>query len=115
MSDRRFQKRLDKIKKQGERYKQEKELKDMYAEYAPERKKKKVSNIMLIIVMIAIVAYAAANFVLQYFTTVEVSSTLTTCWFTFWGAEIFALAGIKITKVRKSSEEGHDISSEDSY
>ena len=99
MSDKRFQKRLEKIKKQGERYKQEKELKDIYAEYVPERKKKKVSNIMLVVVMIAIIAYATANFVLQYFTTVEVSPTLTNCWFAFWGTEIFALAGIKISKV----------------
>lgn len=108
MSDKRFQKKLEKIKKQGERYKQEKELKDAYAEYLPERKKRKVSNIMLVIVMIAIIAYAVANFVLQYFTSIEVSPTLTTAWFTFWGAEIFALAGIKISKVRNSSEEDCD-------
>ncbi len=113
MSDKRFQKKLEKIKKRGEQYKQEKELKDMYAEYVPERKKKKVSNIMLVVVMIAIIAYAAANFVLQYFTSIEVSSTLTTCWFTFWGAEIFALAGIKISKVRSGSEENIDCSEYD--
>lgn len=99
MSDKRFQKRLEKIRKRGERYKQEKELKDMYAEYVPERKKKRVSNIMLVVVMIAIVAYAAANFALQYFTTIEVSPTLTTAWFSFWGGEILCLTGIKVSKV----------------
>lgn len=103
MSDKKFQKKLTKIKKQGERYKQEKELKDTYAEYLPERKKRKVSNIMLVIVMTAIILYAIANFVLQYFTSIEVSPTLTTCWFTFWGAEVFALAGIKISKVKNGS------------
>ena len=105
MSDKKFQKKLAKIKKQGERYKQEKELKDAYAEYLPESKKRKVSNIMLVIVMIAIISYAVANFALQYFTSIEVSSTLTTCWFTFWGAEVFALAGIKISKVKNSSND----------
>ena len=114
MSDKRFQKRLEKIRKQGDQYKQEKELRDMYEAYVPEKKKKKVSNIMLVIVMAAIIVYAAANFALQYFTTIEVSSTLTTCWFTFWGAEIFALAGIKISKVRNgSSEECSDASCEE--
>lgn len=105
MSDKQFQKKLEKIKKRGEQYKAEKALKDSYAAYAPEKKKKKISNIMLVIVMIAIVSYAAANFILQYYTNIEVSSTLTTCWFTFWGAEIFALAGIKISKVKNGSNE----------
>lgn len=112
MSDKKFQKRLDKIKKQGEQYMQEKELKDKYAEYVPERKKKKVSNIMLVVVMIAIIAYAAANFALQYFTTIEVSPTLTTCWFAFWGTEIFALAGIKVSKVL-SERNGNDFEMEE--
>ena len=67
-------------------------------------KKKKVSNIMLAIIIVAIVAYAAANFALQYFAGVEVSPTLTNAWFTFWGVEIVALAGIKISKVAKGTE-----------
>ena len=75
----------------------------MYAQYVPERKKKKVSNIMLVVVMLAIIAYAAANFILQYFTTIEVSPTLTTAWFSFWGGEILCLAGIKISKVFKEN------------
>ena len=112
MNDKRFQKRLEKIKKRGEQYKQEKELKDMYAEYVSERKKKRVSNIMLIVVMIAIIAYAAANFILQYFTTIEVSPTLTTAWFSFWGGEILCLAGIKISKVFKANTD-NDCNEED--
>jgi hypothetical protein len=61
--------------------------------------KKKVSNIVLVLACIMIILYAAANFVLQYYTSVEVSPTLTTAWFTFWGSELFMLAGIKISKV----------------
>ena len=74
-------------------------------------KKKKVSNIMLVIIIIAIVLYTVANFLLQYFAGVEVSPTLTQWWFTFWGAEIVALAGIKISKVTKGID-SHESSDE---
>lgn len=104
MSDKRFQKRLAKIRKQGERYKQEKELKDMYAAYAPERKKKKVSNIMLAVSVICIIAYAIGCLAVQYFAGVEVSPTLTTSWFAFFGCELLFLAGIKTSKVIKGND-----------
>jgi hypothetical protein len=65
------------------------------------KNKKKVSNIMLVISCIMITLYAAADFALQYFTQIEVSPTLTTAWFSFWGGELACLAGIKITKVIK--------------
>lgn len=63
--------------------------------------KKKVSNIMLVVVCLMIILYAAANFVLQYYTSIEVSPTLTTAWFSFWSVEILALAGIRVSKVIK--------------
>ena len=63
--------------------------------------KKKVSNAMLIVVCIMIVLYAAADFALQYFTSIEVSPTLTTAWFSFWGGELLYLTGIKVSKVLK--------------
>lgn len=66
--------------------------------------KKKVSNIMLVVICAMIVLYTAANFVLQYFTSVEVSPTLTTAWFAFWGTELVALAAIKTTKVRHGKD-----------
>lgn len=62
-------------------------------------KSRKVSNIMLTISCIMIVLYAIADFLLQYHTQIEVSPTLTTSWFAFWGGELFVLAGIKISKV----------------
>jgi hypothetical protein len=46
-----------------------------------------------------IILYAAADFVLQYYTSVEVSPTLTNAWFAFWGGELLCITGIKITKV----------------
>ena len=65
---------------------------------------KKVSNIMLVIVCLMIILYAAADFILQYFTSIEVSPTLTTAWFSFWGGEILCLAGIKVSKIIKGIE-----------
>lgn len=62
--------------------------------------KKKVSNIMLVVVCSMIILYTIANFILQYFTSVEVSPTLTTAWFAFWGSELIALTAIKTTKVK---------------
>ena len=55
---------------------------------------------MLVLIVFAIIAYTVADFVLQYFTSIEVSPTLTTCWFAFWGTEIIALAAIKTSKVK---------------
>lgn len=63
--------------------------------------KKKVSNIMLVVTCTMIILYAAANFVLQFFTSIEVSPTLTTAWFAFWGSEAGFLTCIKISKVLK--------------
>jgi hypothetical protein len=38
------------------------------------------------------------------------SPTITTCWFTFWGTEIVALTGIKVSKVFKNSASAvHDV------
>lgn len=105
MSDKRFQKKLARMKRRGEHWKQEKELCDAYAEYVPERKKKKVSNIMLVVIVTAIVGYVIADFILQYRMGIEISSTITTCWFSFWTVEIVALTGIKVSKVRNSSSE----------
>lgn len=101
MSEKRFNKKLEKIKKQGERYKQEKELRDAYAQYVPDKKKRKVTNIMLTIVIIAVVTYTIASFWLAYVSGITVDSTLTTCVYTFFGSELFLLAGIKTSKVLK--------------
>lgn len=108
MSDKKFQKKLAKIRKQGERDKQEYELRAAYAKYVPEKKKKKVSNIMLVTIVAAVIGYMVAAFVLQNSTGMEISSTLTTCWFSFWGVEIVALAGIKVSKTKHNTESSFD-------
>ena len=66
--------------------------------------KKKVSNIMLVLICIMIIGYTIADFALQYFTSIEVSPTLTTAWFSFWGVELINLTVIKTSKVRHGYE-----------
>lgn len=68
------------------------------------KKKMKVSNIMLVIICTMIILYTAADFALQYFTNIEVSPTLTTAWFAFWGTELVALAAIKTSKVKHGQD-----------
>lgn len=69
------------------------------------KNKKSMSKILIVIICIMIILYTAANFVLQYFTQIEVSPTLTNAWFAFWGTELVALAGIRISKLfRKDNE-----------
>ena len=75
--------------------------------------KRKVSNIMLVLICTMIILYTGATFVLQYFTQVEISPTLTTAWFTFWGTELVALAAIKTTKVIRGEEEPTDDNEDD--
>lgn len=104
MTDRKFKRKLRKIKRRGERMKQEYELKEMYAQYVPERKKRKVSNIVLTVVVIAILAYTIASFWLTYAVGISIDPTLTTCFYTFMGSELFLLAGIRTSKVLKGNK-----------
>ena len=71
--------------------------------------KKKTSTIMLILICIMIILYTVANFALQYFTTIEVSPTLTTAWFAFWGTELVALAAIKNQKVKYNYDNNNEV------
>ena len=101
MFDKMFKRKLNRIKRQGERYKKEKEIRDLYVEYWPEHKKRRTSNVMLVISVVAIVSYVVADYILQYNTGMELSPTITPYWFAFWTSEVFLLAGIKISKVIK--------------
>lgn len=104
MTEKQFQRRLKKIQKQGEQYKREKELMDVYADYFPQKKERKTSNIMLVISVVAILGYVVAAFWLQLITGIEVSPTVTSLWFAFWTVEIWQLARIKINKIKNSQD-----------
>ena len=75
--------------------------------------KKKVSNIMLVLICTMIILYTVATFGLQYFTSVEISPTLTTAWFAFWGTELVALAAIKTQKVKYNYDNNNEVITND--
>ena len=66
--------------------------------------KKKVSNIMLVLICTMIILYTVASFALQYFVQSEISPTLTTAFFSFWGVEIVNLAIIKTSKLKHGTD-----------
>lgn len=102
MKEKLFQWKLNRLKKRGERYRREYEIKSEYAQYVPERKKRKVSNILLVVAVAAITIYTVANLWITYTTSASIDSTLTTCFYTFWGSELFLLAGIRVSKIKNN-------------
>lgn len=62
--------------------------------------KNKTSNIMLVVSVLMITIYVGLNFVSLLKVGSCLDSSITVSFFTFWTGEIFALAGIKITKVK---------------
>jgi hypothetical protein len=65
-----------------------------------EKDKKSYAKKLLPWIIVAIMGYTIADFVLQYFTQVEVSPTLTQMYFAFWTFEILSIANIKVNKVK---------------
>lgn len=105
MTDKMFKRKLQRMKKRGERYKKEKEIRDNYEEYLPNRKRRKVSNVMLSIIVIAIIAYTVASFWIQYATGVAVDSTLSTLYYGFWTVELISLTTIRNYKTKYKIDE----------
>ena len=99
MKDNFFNKKIERIKRRGEQQKEIYELQQEYNQYYPSKNGMRVSNLVLIVVIIAILLYTAAAFYLQFTTGMEISSTLTALWYTFWTTEVLVLGGIKISKV----------------
>ena len=67
-------------------------------------KKPKTSTVILILACFMAVAYAAVDVILQWKLGVEISTTLTVSWYTFWGVELINLANIKNTKTKQGIE-----------
>ena len=105
MIDKLFQLRLKRIKAKGERQKAKQELVNKYVEYYPSREGAKVSNVMLTIIVVMITVYTAANLWITYMSGVSIDSTLTTCFYAFWGTELALLAGLKTSKIIKGKNE----------
>lgn len=68
-------------------------------------KKKRFMDTMVVLSAMMIVLFTIAAIVLQFTTSVELSSTLITCWYAFWTAEIFSLVSIKNTNTKHKSRD----------
>lgn len=67
-------------------------------------KKPKTSTVILILACFMAVTYAVVDVILQWKLGVEISTTLTGCWYAFWGVELINLANIKNKKVQNGVE-----------
>lgn len=56
----------------------------------------KFNKLIVLLSIVAIIAYTVAAILLQKYTMTELSHTLTTCVYGFFGTELLGLAGIKI-------------------
>lgn len=68
-------------------------------------KKGRFSKLIVALSVILILVYTVTAFALQFVCGVEVSPTLTTCFYTFWAVEMLSLAGIKTFKTKYDSGE----------
>lgn len=73
-----------------------------------ELRKKKLSTRKWVLpaIIISVIVYAGLDVFLQIKTQMEISPTLTTCWFTFWAVELWNLASITKKKVAVDYECG---------
>lgn len=56
----------------------------------------KFNKLIVLLSIVAIISYTVAAILLQKYTMTELSPTLTTCVYGFFGTELIGLAGIKI-------------------
>ena len=103
MTKEEYEKKLKKIQLKNEEIELKNKLNEEKNKYRRFNLSKiKTSNKVLLSSIIAIVLFTIACLYIQYTTSIEVSSTLITFWYTFWTVEIVSLAGIKVTKVIKN-------------
>lgn len=113
MSEREFNSRMREIQLENKSKERKEKLKAEKNKFKRSKNKSNTSNKVLVSAIIAIIGYTIASLYIQYHTSVEVSSTLTTLWFSFWTVEIVVLAGIKVTKVFKGDSMPNDYSDVD--
>lgn len=64
--------------------------------HIPFQFKPKFNKLIVLLSIVAIILYTVAAILLQKYTMTELSPTLTTCVYGFFGTELLGLAGIKI-------------------
>lgn len=109
LTQREYNQKLDELQSKNRQIEYRKRLRSEKRKYGFWHnliKDMKTSNKLLFVSVFAIVAFTIFSLFMQYTIGVEVSGTLTTCWFSFFGGEIVLLAGIKVSKVIKGSDDG---------
>ena len=69
------------------------------------KKKRSFADYIVFVSIFMVASFTIAAFMLQFRGMMEISSTLTTCWFAFWTVEIVALAAIRTSKVKNKYDE----------
>ena len=88
---------LERKKRIAEMKCDERKLKlDILKLYFPFHFKLKFNKLIVLLSIVAIISYTIAAILLQKDTMTELSPTLTTCVYGFFGTELLGLAGIKI-------------------
>ena len=96
-------KRLGEKKKIAEMKREERKIKrEIFMLYLPFRFKFKFNKFAVTYTLVAITAYTIAAILLQKYTSVEISPTLTTCVYAFFGTELFTLGSIKKSETKAS-------------
>ena len=76
--------------------------------YLPIRLCIKFNKLIVLLCIAAIISYTIAAILLQKYNGIEISPTLTTCVFSFFGTEMLGLAGIKIMDTRFVNTDRND-------
>ncbi len=73
----------------------------------------KFNKLIVLLCIVAIISYTIAAILLQMYTSMEISSTLTTCVYGFFGTELLGMAGIRIFDKKYENGESSDSSNTD--
>lgn len=76
----------------------------------PFRLNLKFNKLIVTLSIVAIISYTIAAILLQKYTMMELSPTLTTCVYAFFGTELIGLAGIKICDTKFMQSEPSNVS-----
>lgn len=101
-------KKLETKKRIAEMKFEERKLKlEILKLYFPIKLKIKFNKLIVLISILSVISYVTAAILIQKYTLSEVSPTLTTCVFAFFGTELLSLAGIKVMDSKFSSENNY--------
>ena len=102
---------LERKKRIAEMKCEERKLKlDILKLYFPFHIKPKFNKVIVSLSIVAIILYTIAAILLQKYIMMELSPTLTTCVYAFFGTELLGLAGIKIYNTKYTQYEPSNIS-----